>query len=193
MKKKKNMQTRLALFVVLAAFSILPGCGKKNSGDPGAVVGGGPVVGTIQGIGGNGSCASVGYNTSTTLTFSGTLNQGYTGLVAQLPVYGYGATSGGFSSNYYRNNVAGDSLNVYVSGAQAYAVVTLGVNTVNAIIQGQQGYSGTGQVCGLDINASIVPGGTSGQGWSGTIGGGVIKMWANGRWVTYANGQPILL
>ncbi len=198
----KNMKAKTVLMLLVGAISILPGCGKKNNAndDPGV-----PAVPTSSGIASigtaSGGCASVSYNSAATITFYGTLSTYSTGLVAQMPAYGYGASTGGYSSNYTRTNVAGDSLNVYVNGNQAYAVVTLGVSTVNAIVMSQGGYgygygygtAGTAQVCGLDINANISASPQTGAGYSGTITGGLIRMWSNGRWITFQNGQYITL
>jgi hypothetical protein len=200
---KMSKQANVVLFVMLSALSILPGCGKKNS-DPAPVLGG-PIVqpigvpaypgGPIVQPGGvGGGCIGIGYNSAITITFSGNLTQQYgygstpSGLVGQLGAYSVGAQTGGFASNFTRSNAAGDTLNVYVSGSQAYAVVTYNVNTINAIVAG-----GNNQICGLDMNVSIFNPAQSGSGWTGTLGGGVLKMWANQRWITYYNSTQLIL
>lgn len=177
---KYNKQAKKALLVMLAAFSILPGCGKKN--DAGVAVG---AVGAVQNIG-SGQCANVSYNTATSITFYGQLQQG-SGLMGDLSAYGYGG--GGFAgSNYYRNlTQTGDALNVYVNGSTAYATLSIAANTASAIVYGQNngGYGGTAQVCGIEINESIFANPISGNGFSGTLAGGYVKLWGNGNWITY--------
>jgi len=185
-----NMKfNKKALLGMLAAVSILPGCGKKN--DTPAVAVGGPAAVTAIG---SGQCLNISYNTAQYITFYGSLTQGYTGVVGQLSAYGYGSTSYG-GSNYYRNLNTGDTVNVYVSAQTAYAVVYLSANTASAIVQGSNyggAYNGSAQVCGLDINESVIAGGTTGPGYTGTMGGGYIRMWGNGRWITYDGYNPIL-
>ena len=187
---KINMK---ALLVMLTAFSVLPGCGKSNGT---AVATGG--VASVSAIG-SGQCATVTYNSAITLTFYGQLQSGVEGIQGNLSAYGYGSQSFG-GSNYYRNLSTGDSLNVYVSGTTAYAVLSIAAATAAAIVQGQSsgygggyggGYSGTAQVCGLALSESIIAGGTSGAGFTGTMGGGYAYLWGNNNWITYGNGQPI--
>ena len=89
----------LAMFAALAA---LPGCGKKN--DQPATVAAAPAVQNI----GSGQCATVSYNSPTTLTFYGQLSGG-SGIIGNLSAYGYGATNGGgydgFVSRYTKDGV----------------------------------------------------------------------------------------
>jgi hypothetical protein len=180
MKSHKQVKALLGL---LAVISILPGCGKKDNGAVAAT--GGPVT-SVSTIGSAG-CATVSYNSAVTLTFYGNLTQGYSGIVGNLSAYGYGSQSFG-GSNYYRNLSTGDSVNVYVNGTTAYAVLSLATNTVNAIVMGQNyayGSSGSAQVCGISINESIFASGISGPGYTGTMGGGQIALWGNNSWITY--------
>ena len=172
----------LAMFAALAA---LPGCGKKN--DQPATVAAAPAVQNI----GSGQCATVSYNSPTTLTFYGQLSGG-SGIIGNLSAYGYGATNGG-GSNYYRNLSTGDTVNVYVNGNTAWAVLSIAANTASAIVQGQNGgyaNGGSAQVCGMYINETIFASAISGPGYTGTMGGGTIALWGNNSWITYG-GIPI--
>lgn len=182
--------------MAMLVISILPGCGKKN--DAVATNNGVAAAAAINTIG-SGGCASVTNNGSAqTLTFSGTLNPAYGGVSAQLPVYGYGTYTGGYGSSFWRTDYSGDRVDLYISGNSSYAVATLSALTIQTIVAAQSGgygyYGGynnaTSQVCGLDISATFVSGGQSTT--NGTLSG-VFKMWSNGRWITYANGSPILL
>lgn len=170
--------SKKALLGMLAMVSILPGCGKKS--DSPAVVGG--AVTSVQNIG-SGQCANVSYNSAVTLTFYGNV-QGGAGITGDLSTYGYGSSSYA-GSNYYRNLSTGDTVNVYVNGYTAYAVIGISANTASAIVAGQQAYNGVAQVCGMEINESIFASPISGSGYTGTLGGGYIKLWGNGSWITY--------
>jgi hypothetical protein len=183
-KKNMNKQMKKALLVMLTSFSILPGCGKKSD-QP--VVAAAPAAAVSQ-IG-SGQCATVSYNSPQTITFYGQLSQGYSGIVANLSAYGYGAQSFG-GSNYYRNLSTGDAVNVYVSGTTAYATISMAANTVNAIVAGAGAYSGSAQVCGVAINESIFASPLSGSGYTGTMGGGTIALWGNYGWIVYPGGNP---
>lgn len=179
-----------ALLVMFTAFAVLPGCGKSNSTDAGVAAATTSSVSTI----GSGQCATVTANSAITLTFYGNLQQ-VSGIQGQLSAYGYGSTSYG-GSNYYRNLNTGDSVNVYVSGSTAYAVLSIAANTASAIVQGQNGggyynYNGTAQVCGMYISENIYASAISGSGYTGTMGGGTIALWGANSWITYG-GQYIL-
>ena len=158
-----------ALLVMITAFAVLSGCGKSNGTAQGvATTSSGSSVSTI----GSGQCATVTANSAVTLTFYGTLQQA-AGIQGNLSAYGYGNSSFG-GSNYYRNLVTGDSVNVYVSGSTAYSVLSISSNTATAIVQGQNGggyynSNGTAQVCGMSINESIFASAISGSGYTGTM------------------------
>ncbi|HEY8278530.1 MAG TPA: hypothetical protein VIH99_02825 [Bdellovibrionota bacterium] len=218
---KIDMQARAVLFVMLAAFSIMPGCGKKKDepAAPGVAVN--PAFIPIGGTpGAPGGCATVSGYGAQTISFYGQLYPS-TGIKGILQAYGYGSQSGGFSSTYYRNNVAGDSLTVYISNtpvngyysqATAYAVLSLSANTVQAMTGQSGGYggypygggypgypgggygNGTIQVCGLQLDNTITATPVTGSGYTGTlIGNSVYVLGQNGGPVTYAlyPGVPI--
>jgi hypothetical protein len=183
-----------SLLIMLTALAALPGCGKSNGtpANPGVVTN----SSSVSSVGSSGQCANVTANTAVSLTFSGTLQQA-AGLQGQLSIYGYGSSSYG-GSNYYRNLVTGDSVNVYVSGSTAYAVIAISANTATAIVQGQSGSSyngynsnGTAQVCGMYINETIFASAISGSGYTGTMGGGTIALRGPNSWISYG-GQYIL-
>jgi hypothetical protein len=185
---KTLKQARTLLFVMLAAASILPGCGKSN-GSGTAVYGaaGFVPIGSYPG-GGSGCTQLTNPNTSATLTFAGTLAANTTSLQANLGLYGINSYTGGYGAQYNRQNMFGDSISIYVSGTSAYAVVTLAQPTVADVV-----YYNGGNVCGLYINASVIPGGTSGSGWSGNFGGGTIALTQNGTWVVTSTGSIMQL
>lgn len=143
---------------------------------------------------GAGQCAAVTANTDQYFVFYGDITPNYPGIQGALGIYGYGSTSFG-GSNYYRNLNTGDSTNVYVSGGNAYAVLHITASTANAIISAQSngyyGYGNNAQICGLYIDQAIIPGGTSGAGYSGTLGGGVTYLWGSTSWITNSNGLPM--
>ncbi len=182
------------LITALVSLAILPGCGKKNNDAPVNVATAPAFTPIGGGVGGAGGCAALNYNTAQTITFYGQIG-GYSGVTGNLQVYSYGSQRAGYAGTYNRSNVAGDSLNVYVSGQQAYAVVTLAANTVNAIIAGSySGYGGSsGQLCGLYINASIV----QNQNWgsfTGNLSGTIAPLGNGGNYIRYPNSStPILL
>lgn len=183
------LRARAVLLAVLVAFSILPGCGKKN--DNNGVIGG-PVgfvpIGSIPGGYGSGGCVTLpDPNVPVTLTFAGTLVANTSSLQAHLGIYGTGANTGGWGAMYNHSNVFGDSINIYVSGQSAYAVVTLAQATVANVV-----YYNSGQICGLYMNSTVVPGGTSGSGWTGNFGGN-IYLTRNGTWVVTSSGQAMAL
>lgn len=173
---KLNRQTSVALFVMLAVFSVLPGCGKKNDGGPaGPAVAVAPAIGQVSG-----GCATINPNTSNTITFAGTLynNQG-SSLVGQFSAYGIGTYTGGFASSFWRTNYLGDRIDLYMSGTQAYIVVTFGQSASNAIYYSGGGggswgggWSGGGAVCGLYLNAYYYNA-TQGGAWQGTLAGSI--------------------
>lgn len=162
---KITKQARAALFVMLAAISILPGCG-KNKNDQGIVgvgVGVPPIGiygGTIQG-----GCTNLyGATGPVTLYFSGnaSFNLGSINAVMQIGTTGIPA---GYPNQYVRTNQFGDTATVAISGNTGYAQVTLAPITVQAI------NSGGGMVCGLGIQRmTIVNGNQLAGGSMGPIG-----------------------
>jgi hypothetical protein len=180
---KITKQARAALFVMLAAISILPGCGKnKNEGQGVGVIGVGvPAPIGIYGGTINGGCTNLlGATGAVTLYFSGnaTFNFGSINGVLQLGTTGIPA---GYPNQYVRTNGFGDSATVAISGNTAYAQVTLAPITVQTI------NSGGGTVCGLGISSmTIVNGNQMAGGLMGPIGQG-------GGPARASNGSPIYL
>ncbi|MCO5143230.1 MAG: hypothetical protein M9962_09090 [Oligoflexia bacterium] len=135
---KITKQIGKTLLVMLAVVSLLPSCGKKKN-DEGQGVAIAPGI-TNPLLPGNGSCYNLqGQTGAITVQFAGTSSgNGW-----------YMQTNGGVglpSVTYSRTNSAGDSLQVYVSGNQAYASATLAYTTVAAI----NTYAG-GQLCGIYV------------------------------------------
>lgn len=172
------MKITKTLLAIAATIAVLPGCGKKND-QPAVAVAAAAAVAPI----GSGQCATVTPNTNQYITFYGNITPNYNGIQGSLSAYGYGSSSYG-GSNYYRNLNTGDTTNVYVSGTTAYAVLYITANTANAMVYGQPygNYSGNAQVCGMYIDQGIVAGGTSGSGYTGTMGGGITWLWGNNSW-----------
>lgn len=195
---KTNKQARAAaLFVMLSALSIMPGCGKSNdagpvsSAPPSTVVVNVPAPSTSSGL--TAACQNISGNSAITLTFysdnansTGNASSGIRGL---FPAVSTGSNNGGFGSSVNRTNASGDTVNVYTSGSQTYVVVSLSSMTVGALTYGY-----TNKICGISIDASIVNPAVNGYGWSGTLGGGTIKLWNEyNYYATYRNGGLILL
>jgi hypothetical protein len=183
------------MLAALVSISILPGCGKKNDATTETVATGSTVVAAgagLTGVPGTSGCAPLSYNTAITITYYGQI-YGVSGLQANLQAHSVGSYSAGYAGTYTRSNIAGDTVNVYVSGQSAYAVVTLAANTVNAMIAGSGGYyGGTAQTCGFYINANIVQQNNYG-GFSGNISGTIAPLNQSGGYFRYSNGTPILL
>jgi hypothetical protein len=164
----KNLALAL---VALVSVGALTGCGKsKNQSNNNN---GGPIVGlpgpSLPGPTGNGGCYTVPMNGNSgiTLSFSGQATSVSSGIRASLQVAGFGGST---SSQYYRSNYLGDSLQVTVSGNTVYATANLSASAVSLVaVRG-------GQICGLYIDANIYNPAVNGWAWSGNIGGGTIAI-----------------
>lgn len=145
------MKKQIYAIVALLVISVLPGCGKsKNDGVNGGLVYGS--IGVTGGVNGQGGCYNLQQyyytnpNSPVTLTFAGTgrVSPYDGGVEASMQA----ASTGLPGVNYVRSNIAGDSLQMYVTGNQAISVATLQPGTVALVMQ-----RGGGYLCGIYINS----------------------------------------
>jgi hypothetical protein len=187
----KYKQARAVLFVMLAAISILPGCGKKKNnegfippvaGAPAPIYPGQPGYPGVPGGTGSGCINVNGAVSALTFSVAGSnqFDPSGTGIGANL----YHTNVGLAGAAYWRLNNVGDRIDVGVSGVSVTGIVTLQPATL-AAIQSQFG----GYLCGIQVSAATLNTPQNGPGWQGTLGGGLIRPigWTQG---TYYPGVP---
>jgi hypothetical protein len=169
---EEKMKISKKVILALLAFSVLPGCGKKND-DP--VVTTAPIGGVISGgVALNGNCytfSGVPYGQGATVTFSGsaTASGGLLQGTAQAASVGLAAVTFTRSNNI--NGGPGDSMQVYFNGSSIQVAANLAPSTVMYF----QAYNMP--LCALEFNTTV----------SGGFGGTVGTLDYSSRMLTYSN------